>query len=140
MACRSPPGCRYMSDIWIRVLVALAIVAIGLGATAVVRIRERRRAALAPLDLTGVSGRVLLFTDSACRRCDAARLALESAGVEFREIAYQHEPDLMRRVGVTGVPLIVGRRVDGAEVGRIAGKPGERAIKRLVHRLGNGDG
>lgn len=125
-----------MSDVVVRLLVATAVVAVGLGAAAGARIRDRRRAALAPLDLSAVEGRLLFFTDSGCRRCAVARTRLDDLAVEYQEIAYQHEPDLMRRVGVTGVPLIVARDAAGTEVARIAGPPSRRALRRLLFRAG----
>jgi predicted DsbA family dithiol-disulfide isomerase len=83
--------------------------------------RDRRRAVRAPLDLGGVDGRVLFFSDAACTRCDIVRSHLEALGATFTEIAYDREPDAHRRIGITAVPLVVVRDESGAEVRRFAG-------------------
>lgn len=85
------------------------------------RTAERRRAGRAPLDLQGIDGRVVFFSDATCTRCDIVRVHLESLGAEFVEIAYDRDPETHRRVGVTGVPLLVIRDADGREVRRFAG-------------------
>lgn len=103
----------------------LIVAAVAVGAALLVAIwahrRERRRAQRSVLDLTGLEGRVLFFTDATCTRCDIVRAHLEGLGVEFTEIVYGVDPATHRRVGVTGVPLLVIRDRDGAEVHRFAG-------------------
>ena len=102
------------------IAVAVALV-IALGVAAWARRRERRRAVSAPLDLSGLRGRVLFFSDATCTRCDIVRAHLDGLGAEYTEIAYDRDPDTHRRVGVTGVPLVEVRDDDGNEVRRFAG-------------------
>lgn len=113
------------------VAVGIVIVGAHLG-----RIRERRRAALTLLDVDGLEGRVLFFTDAACRRCDVVRGRLESIDAVFEEIAFGHEPDLQRSVGVTAVPLLVVRDNSGAIVDRVAGVASVRRIRRALSLAG----
>jgi hypothetical protein len=96
----------------------------------------RRRAETAVLDLSGIAGRVVFFSDEACRRCPAARDALSAAGVEFEEIRYGDDPQRFRATGAKAVPLVVVRTPDLVEVGRIVGevRPGE--LRGLLKRAG----
>lgn len=96
--------------------------------------RERRNATTSQLRLDDVEGSVLFFSDAACRRCDLVRDRLESIGADFVEIAFNHEPDLQRAIGVTGVPLLVIRDEGGTIVGRIAGVASAKRIGRVLAR------
>ncbi len=121
-----------MSDpVW-RVLLAVAAVGAAVLVAAGARVRALRRAAVMPIDLSGIPGRVVFFSDVACRKCDEARSLLEDRGVAFEEIAYEREPDRMRAAGAEAVPLIIGRSADGSEVGRIAGRVRPRSLDRLL--------
>lgn len=124
-----------MSEPIARFALALGATAIALGVALSARAAERRRAAAGPLDLSGIAGRLILFTAAGCRRCAQARAALAGAGVEFVEVAFDRDPDRVQAVGVTAVPLLVGRDSTGAEVGRIAGRIGRRSLARLLSRL-----
>lgn len=108
----------------------LSAVAFAWGANRLVR----HRAVTASLDLSGVAGRIVFFSDVACRRCPAVREAL--SGLDFEEIRYGDDPDRFRATGAPAVPLVVVRRPDGAEVGRIAGEVRERELKALLRRAG----
>jgi glutaredoxin len=121
-----------MTEPEIRLIVVLAAVAVSLGAAFGFRRLERRRVEKALLDLSPLTSAVTLFTDAGCSRCDQARDMLEAAGVEFEEIRFDHHPDVVEAVGVTGVPLVVARRPDGTEIDRIAGKVSPRALERLL--------
>lgn len=123
-----------MGEVAARLTVAVAIVSVGVGWSMAIRIRERGRSRSAPLDLSRFAAPVVFFTDAACRACGDARAVLEATGIGFDEVAFDHEPDLMREVGVTGVPLVVVRDRHGVEVGRIAGAPSPRALRRLLER------
>jgi len=115
------------------VLAAIAVmsaVAFAWGANRAVR----HRAVRAPLDLSGVTGRIVFFSDVACRRCPGVREAL--SGVEFEEIRYGDDPERFRATGAPAVPLVVVRGADGAEVGRIAGEVRERELRALLRRAG----
>ena len=119
------------------VLRAILVGAVVVAAAAVVlwaRYLERRRSVRARLDLSGLTGSVILFSDAGCRTCDQARKALQRAEVAFEEIRYDAHPEVARRVGVTAVPLVVVRDDEGAEVGRIAGRVRRRALRRLLGR------
>lgn len=96
----------------------------------------RRRAHRALLDLRGVSGRVVFFSDEACRRCPAARDTLTAIGVGFEEIAYGDDPARFRATGAPAVPLVVVRGADLSEVGRIAGEVRSRELRALLRRAG----
>lgn len=104
-----------------RFLAAIGALAIAVAVAFAAHRRERRRAIRARLDLDGVDGRVIFFSDVTCTRCDIVRSHLEALDAEFTEIAYDREPEVHRRVGVTGVPLVVIRDSAGAEVRRFAG-------------------
>jgi len=119
-----------------RFFVALGAVAVaGLVALWAHR-RERRRAVRAPLDLTGVDGRVVFFSDAACTRCDIVRSHFEALSAEFVEIAYDRDPEAHRRIGVTGVPLVVIRDDEGAEVRRLAGVMPKARLAAVLPRDG----
>ena len=121
-----------MSETLARLLLTAAAVGV-VGAVAYLgRRRERRSASVARLRLDGVQGRVLFFTDSACKRCDVVRHRLESLGAAFREIAYNHEPELQQAIGVTGVPLLVVRDRAGTIVDRVAGVASVGRIRRAL--------
>lgn len=96
----------------------------------------RRRADTAPLDLHGISSRVVFFSDEACRRCPAARDTLTAAGVGFEEIAYGDDPKRFRATGAPAVPLVVVRGADLSEVGRIAGEVRSGELRGLLRRAG----
>ncbi|MEX0826317.1 MAG: hypothetical protein WD184_06165 [Acidimicrobiia bacterium] len=96
----------------------------------------RRRADTAVLDLSGVAGRVVFFSDEACRRCPAARDALAASGVEFEEIRYGDDPQRFRATGATAVPLVVVRDSQGAESGRIVGEVRAGKLAVLLKQAG----
>jgi len=125
-----------MSDVAVRALVAVAAVSIVIWVAFWGNRRERHAAVAAPLQLDGIEARVLFFTDVACRRCDLVRARLESLGTVFAEIAYNHEPDLHRTIGVTGVPLLVVRDGAGVVVDRVAGLASARRLRRALAHLG----
>ena len=73
-------------------------------------------------------GREVLLTHAG-----VTRPQLDALGVDFTEVAYDREPDVHRRVGVTGVPLLVIRDETGQEVRRFAGvMPKARLALALV--------
>lgn len=126
-----------MSEVgWRLILVGSVLLGAGLIAGfGFLRRRLMARAAAAlPLDLGGIDGQVLLFSDTSCPSCDVARDRLAAAGVEFREIAYGEAAEVHRVVGITAVPLIVVRGSDGIAVGRIVGKPSSRRLRTLLER------
>ena len=110
----------------------LSAVAFAWGANRLVR----RRAVTARLDLTGIEGRVVFFSDTACRRCPAVREALTAAGAGFEEVRYGDDPDRFRATGAPAVPLVVVRDEHGGEVGRIAGEVRPRELDALLKRAG----
>ena len=114
----------------------LTVLAVGvvLGVSYLGHRRERRTAMTSQLRLDDIEGAVVFFSDAACKRCDLVRDRLDSIGADFVEIAFNHEPDLQREVGVTGVPLLVIRDDSGAIVGRIAGVASARRIRRVLAR------
>ena len=116
--------------------VALVVVAVGivLGGAWLGRNHQRRHVTRSPLRLDEVEGRVLFFTDVACRRCDLVRDRLVALNAAFSEIAFNHQPDLHRAIGVTGVPLLVVRDDSGAIAYRIAGVASVRRIRRALSR------
>lgn len=125
-----------MDDPVVRLLAAAAIVLVGVAASLLSRRRQRMRTADRSLDVSAFRGRVLLFTDSRCRSCRAARHRLGAAGVAFDEIAHDHEPEMVAAAGVTGVPLLVVRDPAGTIVGRIAGRVRRRELSGILRRAG----
>ncbi len=123
-----------MSEWAIPSILSAAAVGVVLGVAHLGHRRERRNAMTSQLRLDDVEGSVLFFSDAACRRCDVMRDRLESIGADFVEIAFNHEPDLQRAIGVTGVPLLVIRDQSGTIVGRIAGVASAKRIGRLLAR------
>lgn len=126
-----------MSEPLARALLVVAVVALALLTGWLGRRIARRRAEDVPLDLTGLGGRVLFFTDSACRRCRVVRGRLDELGAEYTEIRHDQEPETHRRVGVTGVPLIVVR--DAESVTKLAGVVSRRRLARAL-AASSGDG
>jgi hypothetical protein len=120
----------------IRLLAALGLIGLGFGVAGYARVRDRRRIALAPLTLDGVDGRVIFFSDGACKRCPKVRGVLEESGIEFTEIGFDREPETFNATQAAGVPLVVARRADGSEAGRIAGSLNARSLDRLLTRAG----
>ena len=96
----------------------------------------RRRAERVPIDLTGIEGRIVFFSDAACRRCDAARERLAASGVAFEEVRYGDDPARFRATGTPAVPLVVVRDADGAEVGRIAGEVRAGELQAMLEKAG----
>lgn len=126
-----------MADsVMVRAAIGLGVVGAAVASARLAWRIQRRGLGTAPLVLDGVPDRLVLFSDAACARCDEARATLETTGRPFREIAYDTEPETMGAVGVTAVPLIVARRADGAEAGRIVGKVSPRRLRRLLDSAG----
>jgi hypothetical protein len=125
-----------MDDVVGRLLLVAAVAAAALTAGWLATRRSSRRAERAPIDAGGFSGRVLLFTDAACGSCDQARSVLEATGAPFTEVRYGEHPEGMRRAGIAAVPLILVRDEAGDVVGRVAGRPSVRRVRRLLARAG----
>ena len=125
-----------MGDPVVRVAVVVGVALASLAVAWWARGRAARQAERRPFDVGGFSGRVLLFTSAECSSCDAARAALESAGVEFDEITYAEHPQGMRQAGVVSVPMIVVRDGSATVVGVIAGRPRPQRLRRLLGRAG----
>lgn len=119
-----------MSEGVVRALVVLLVVGGGFAAALAARAIERRRVGSTSLDLAGLTEGVLFFSDSACRRCDIVRDRLDDVDAAYVEIRYDEQPETHRRVGVTGVPLVVIR--EGDEVTRLAGVVSRRRLARAV--------
>jgi hypothetical protein len=116
---------------WRLLLVGGITLAAAAAAYAANRLRAARAAA-APVDVSGFEGRILLFTERSCRSCPVVRTMLEEAGAGFEEVRYEDRPEDHRRAGVGAVPLLVARDASGAVIGRIAGRPSKRALRRLL--------
>jgi hypothetical protein len=123
-----------VSDTAIRLLAAV----LAAGVVAVVgiwgRVHEQRRSQGSDLNLDGIDGSVLFFTDTACLRCGVVRARLDDLGVEYTEIAHNHEPALLASIGVIGVPQVVVRSDDGVVVARLAGSISHRQLNRAVRK------
>jgi len=125
-----------MGDVaWRLVLVGGIAAAAAAAGYAAGRLRARR-AASAPVDVSGLDGRLLLFTERSCASCTVVRSMLAEAGAGFDEIRYEESPEAHRRSGVTSVPLLVARDAGGVVVARIAGRPSKRALRRLLEAAG----
>ena len=127
-----------MSDASLRIALAVGLAGVAVAVALYARVLERRRAAIAPLELGDFAGRLVLITSAGCRTCDQARTTLNEAGVEFVESTFEREGERLKAAGVTAVPLLVGRNAAGDEVGRIAGKIGQRSLARLLARVESG--
>lgn len=119
----------------VRILVVAAVAGAALGAAFLMGRRTARRAERRSLDLTGLPGRVLLFTDRSCGSCERMRAMLSDAGIRFAEVVYQDDPDAWERARVDTVPLLVVRGEAGEEVARVAGVPSRRRLRQAVAAL-----
>jgi glutaredoxin len=119
-------------------VVRLVIAGVAIGVVIVVaawgRASERRRSATSDLNLAGIEGSVLFFTDAACLRCAVVRDRLDELGVEYSEIAFNHEPELQASIGVQGVPQVVVRAGDGSIAARLVGSVSRRQLSRAVRK------
>jgi hypothetical protein len=95
-----------------------------------------RRAEQMPIDLSGIDGRVVLFSSRSCRRCDAVRDLLVRMGVVHTEVQYEADPARFDEAGVGAVPLVVARDEQGAALCRVAGSASPRRIRRLLAAAG----
>jgi len=79
---------------------------------------------------------VMLFTSTDCENCKEALRRVGALGAEVREVTWELEPAVFKRVGVEAVPLTAV--VD--EAGRVellaAGVPRKNALKRAMARAG----
>jgi hypothetical protein len=123
-----------MSEPALRAVLVVAALAVVAGAVVVGRWLQRRRAGRLTLDLTGIEGRVILFSDTACARCDAVRDLLTDLGADFIEIA--HGEGRFGEIGVDAVPLVVVRGRDGAVTAQIGGVPGSARLRRALRSGG----
>ena len=121
-----------MTEPTVRILLVVLALVAAFGFAVFFRTRERRKAQYGLLDLTSLDSPITLFSDAGCRTCDAARAALETAGIAFEEFRHDHHADVFARVGVTAVPLIVRRSDDGTEVFRIAGAVTATGLRKLT--------
>jgi glutaredoxin len=123
-----------MSETAVRLLVVAAVAVLALVVARAAWWLPAWRAARRPIDLGGVEGRVVLFTDRRCTRCDTVRDMLTAAGVEFVEVRPDDDPDRWARTGVEAVPLLVVRDASGGVTGRIGGVPRRSRLGRLLRR------
>jgi len=121
-----------MGETAVRLLVVAGVVVAALVVARTAWWLPAWRAGRSRLDLIGVEGRVLLFTDRRCTRCDAVRDMLVAAGAGFLEIRYDDDPDRWARIGVEAVPLLVVREASGSVVGQIGGVPRRTRLERML--------
>jgi len=74
---------------------------------------------------------VVLFTSGDCDQCAAARAALKTAGIEYREVTHEIESARFERYGVQGVPLLARVEPDGSQSYLAAGVPTRRSLRRI---------
>ena len=74
---------------------------------------------------------VVLFTSGECDQCAAARAALKSAGIEYREVTHEIESARFDRYGVQGVPLLAKVEADGSQSVLAAGVPTRRSLRKV---------
>jgi hypothetical protein len=123
-----------MSEGAVRVLVVGGIAVLALLAAWVAWWLPAWRAGRGHLDLSGVEGRILLFTDRRCTRCGTVRDMLAASGEEFEEIRFDDDPGLWAQIGVEAVPLLVVRDAAGRVTGKIAGVPRRARLQRVLSR------
>lgn len=114
-----------------RVIVVVAVVAIAL---VIARLsRPLQSGAHPPLSIPAgeLPAGVVLFTSTDCDQCAAARAALKSAGVAYREVTHELESNRFDRYGVQGVPLLALLLADGTQTYLAAGVPTRRSIRAV---------
>lgn len=124
-----------MSEATVRVFIAGAGIAVVVLTALIGHRVERRKAQVSPLDVSGISGGITLFSDVGCNNCDLVRAMLEETGHVFQEIGYETDPAAHTKVGITGVPLVVLIDKTGALRGRIAGVPSRRRLQHALAHL-----
>ena len=78
--------------------------------------------------LTGCDS-ILLFTTAVCPKCRAAKRMLDEAGIPYRAVAAEEEPELAREYGIMQAPALV---VENGETGRVI--PGLAKIQQLIEQ------
>jgi glutaredoxin len=99
---------------------------------------NRRRPQHPPLTVAGLGlpPGLVVFTSAECRRCKDVLAVAKSVGVPLREVTYELESDLQKRVGVTGVPLTLVIDRSGEVVAQLAGRLRMASLVRAVARAG----
>jgi glutaredoxin len=115
-----------------RILLVGAVAVLALISAALASRLRAGRVERSVLRLDELPDRVIVFTSDACAACTRIRAVLEKSGVSFREVRYEVEPELHRRVGVAAVPLLVIRDQSGRVAARIAGVPARRRLRRAL--------
>jgi glutaredoxin len=123
-----------MNEAAARALLIVAAIGVVVATPLVARMRAAAAASRAPLDLSGLTGSILFFSDAACRRCERVRAMLERWAPSFVEIRHDTDRDAHQRAGVDAVPLVVVRDRHGAVVARFAGVPSARHLRRAIAR------
>jgi len=121
-----------MSEPVARILLVVAVVVAALAVALLVPRLTARRAERAPLDLSGVAGRLVLLSAAGCGRCGDLRGRLEALGADVTELRYEDDPERFRATGAAAVPVLVARDAAGREVARAAGRIGAGRLRRLV--------
>ncbi len=82
----------------------------------------------------GLPAGVVVFTSTECGRCKEALVIAKKTGVSVREVTYELEPELQKRVGVVAVPLTLVISRSGELVAQLAGRIRPRALQRAIAR------
>lgn len=124
------------SELLVRVVIVVAVVAAALlVALGLPRLRAFR-AERVQLDLTGLSGDVLLFTSRSCPNCERLRLLLASERAAVVELVYEDHTDVWAGWGVEAVPLLVVRGAAGNVDATVAGSASRRRLRRALAGAG----
>ncbi len=118
------------SDLLVRVLIVAGIVVMALAVAYGVPRFAAFRAGRRPLEISDLTGDVLLFSSRSCSRCDQVRSLLQSEGVEFGELEYEEHTGAWEVWGIPAVPMLVVRRA--ASDVTLAGPVSRRRLRRAL--------
>jgi hypothetical protein len=117
-----------MTEITARLLLVVAVIgAAGVVAFAVNRFQRPPHPTLS-VQIDGDRPGVVLFTSLECTTCKETISLLRSAGVPFREITHELEPQRFESWRVLAVPLTVVLDGEGTVVAALSGAPSSRSL------------
>lgn len=127
----SRSACDPLDDTILRVIVIVVVVAAALGLA--YWSRPLQDSAHPPLTIPPgeLPAGVVLFTSTDCDQCAAARVALQAAGIAYREVTHEIESSRFERYGVQGVPLLARIDESGSQSLLAAGVPTRRTLRVL---------
>ena len=125
-----------MSPQVVRLLVIVFVFAVALIIALVARRLKRPTHPMLSVGDVGDRPGVVLFTSTDCSNCREAIVALKTAGIPFREVTHDLEPQRFETWDVLAVPLTVVIDVDSRIVEMMSGVPRRRRLARAVRAAG----